>query len=426
MTLPSFSPDILDQHLEGLEFLSDEYQAALRSPDYDLEDLAGVGERIEAHVQGVVLVGEAALPRLEEALSDEDPAIVFSAALPLLRMKSQPAADLVAKGLAEAEEGPVEGYRRALRHGPIDLVEPAVQRAFESGNPSVSVVAAEILAFHSRLSGDSQRLVELLCDETPAIRSTAWGVAGLVDSSGDPRAERDDSRPYSRGLEDEDEDVRTAALYAAAWAGQTWVETRCRECAKASSPRDRAALHLLAILGQPSDLEIIRRLGSTVELGPERFGLLGAFGHPAIVGDLLSAMESETPAEAAAAATAFTKITDRDVESQARATVPPEDGSEPDEFEKEFLDEVVLPDRALARQYWDELEPEFSAGTRWCRARNLSHLVHPMILDELDLESRWEACLRGRRNGSWAGNLRDLHRLVTRVTSRASHMEPHP
>jgi hypothetical protein len=173
-------------------------------------------------------------------------------------------------------------------------------------------------------------------------------------------------------------------------------------------PKHWEEILLLAILGELSDLERILVAGKTSSLGPQRFQALGAFGHPGVVEDLLAGVESDDPLTAVTAGAAFTRITGANIESDTRVQVPPEDGSEPDEFEQEFLDEVTLPDPELAQAHWQQVQGVFSKGTRWCRGFDVSQGVTDEILAQLDLESRWEACLRGKFKDTWHGNLVDL------------------
>ena len=92
-------------------------------------------------------------------------------------------------------------------------------------------------------------------------------------------------------------------------------------------------------------------LAKSTELGPLRYRVLGAFGHPGVVDELLAGLEKPDPLTAVAAGTAFAKITGFEATSDRRVVVPPADGHEPDNFEKEFLDQVVLPDPAKARAH---------------------------------------------------------------------------
>jgi hypothetical protein len=185
----------------------------------------------------------------------------------------------------------------------------------------------------------------------------------------------------------------------------------CREHSARPAPADRDALLLLAILGEAEQVSRILEVGRLAKLGALRFQVLGAFGHPDVVEVLLNGIESNDPRTALGAATAFTKITGADIASDRRVQLPPEDGHEPDEFEKEFLDEVFLPSPELARAYWQKVEPRFRKGTRWCRGRDLSDGACREQWNQVDLDSRWEAHLRAKLEGRWTGGPADLERF---------------
>ena len=72
-------PDILEEHLEELAFLWGQRQAALRHPEHTLRSFSGLEERIEAHLHGLLAVGDQANPLLEEKLTCDDELVVFAA-----------------------------------------------------------------------------------------------------------------------------------------------------------------------------------------------------------------------------------------------------------------------------------------------------------------------------------------------------------
>ena len=241
-----------------------------------------------------------------------------------------------------------------------------------------------------------------------ALAASATQSTRLSAIAPGPQIAIDSPRPYQAALEDEDPDVRREALQAAAWTGQTWLLQYCRTVSADPAPEHWDAIYLLAVLGKPSDLERIHSAAKSEPLGPQRFAILGAFGHPRVVPILLQAIASDDPRAAVAAAAAFTKITGVDIESDQRVQLPPEDDSEPDEFEQEFLDEVMLPDPKRAQEHWNKVKDQFAQGTRWCRGFGLSDGVSEEILNQLDMQSRWEACLRGKFEGDWQGSPIDL------------------
>jgi hypothetical protein len=197
--------------------------------------------------------------------------------------------------------------------------------------------------------------------------------------------------------------VRREALLAAAWNRQPWLLEHCRRVAGRPSPNDWDALWLLAVLGKPEDLQRMLALGEAVQLGPRRFQFLGAFGHPGVVEALLRGIECKDPRTAVSAGAAFARITGADVASNKRVPLPPEDGSEPDEFEKEFLEEATLPSPDRARGHWQKVKEQFSKGTRWSRGLDLTREASEEVLPRLDMESRWETYLRWKVEGGWQG-----------------------
>jgi len=218
-------------------------------------------------------------------------------------------------------------------------------------------------------------------------------------------------KPYDEAMRDEDPLVRREALLAAAWTRQSWLLEYCRWLAAKPAMEDWDALWLFAVLGQPSDLDRILTIGRAESLGSKRFQIYASYGHPRVVEDLLIGIGSEDPNTAVAAGIAFTKITGADIDSQERVQLPPEDGSEPDEFEKEFLDEAFLPSLELAEKHWREVKEEFAKGVRWRRGIDLSQWAPPELPAQLDMEGRWEACLRGNYEGTWQGKPQDLERF---------------
>jgi uncharacterized protein (TIGR02270 family) len=177
---PGVIPQVYAKHLEEFQFLWAQRQAALRSPDYTVRDVARLEERIAAHLDGLLLAGEPAVPVLEARLAEDDPQAVFAAAYVLLGLRIQTAADRVVIALLKAEAERIEAFGQAICHGPIDLIEKPLREAVASAPTPVAVVALEALTFHHRPDPGIDRLVEFLQDENPQVRRTAWHIAALT------------------------------------------------------------------------------------------------------------------------------------------------------------------------------------------------------------------------------------------------------
>ncbi len=200
--------------------------------------------------------------------------------------------------------------------------------------------------------------------------------------------------PFDLGLKDEDAHVRKAALWAAIAARQPWVLDHARACAKSATAQDWEPCLALAILGRASELELVKSLASAEALGPRRWTLLGILGHPACMEPILAALGSPDPLTAVAAAEAFMRMTGVAVDSDKRVTVESAGEPPPDDFSREFLPEVILPDQAKASAWWNKEAARFNDGSRWACGVNLDQALDASILARLSLPARIEALWR--------------------------------
>ncbi len=97
-----------------------------------------------------------------------------------------------------------------------------------------------------------------------------------------------------------------------------------------------------------------------------------------------------------------------DVFTGERAQAPVEGG---DEFDAELADEFPVPDAERARRDWAVLAARLGSAPRICRGLDLGQPLDRAGFDGLDMESRWELCLRGRFYGTWAGSPLALERF---------------
>ena len=108
-------------------------------------------------------------------------------------------------------------------------------------------------------------------------------------------------------------------------------------------------------------------------------------------------MCSDDVHDAHSAGLAFAKLTGADIDSSGRVELPPEDGTEPDEFEQEFLDRVFLPDTEKTKQHWDTVRDELLDFERIRGGQDISEPCDRA--NTLDLEGRWIVSLRERYHG---------------------------
>jgi uncharacterized protein (TIGR02270 family) len=391
MTAPrrTYIPELIERHYEELQFLWGQRETALRSPRYTMREFSALERRIEAHVRGLLVAGVDLIHIVEEGLSSEDPATAFAAAYALLRMENETATLAVVQAFSGAHGKQLYGLRQALAHAKLEQILPSLPFLFFSSAAPTVAAAADVLAWHDALPPPGTTIEHLLQDEDPAVRQMGWLVVANSGVSVDPKT-------YAAAMRDEDPTVRRAGLEAAAWNAVPGVLVIARQLADKPTAENLYVFELLATLGGVEDLQRMTSLAKLEELGPARLRLLGVYGHPGLVEVLIDELANADPEIAAAAGAAFRKITGHDIDSKDRTQVAPRDGEKPDDFDAEFLEEVTLPDPALARAHWDKVKPGFAKASRVCRGLDISRGAAPGVLAKFDMESRWESCLRSK------------------------------
>lgn len=392
----AYIPAIAEQHYEELQFLWTQRRHALHSAAYTMREMSRLEERIEAHVQGLLVLGEHLPDFVAPGLQGDDEMAAFASAYALLRLGTTDALQRARDGLLAAEGKRLEGIREALCHGPAQPLLPFLQSLFTSAAPPLAVVAGEALVFHRALQPLPEQLLPLLRDESPVVRRSAWRIAAYCAIPLAPAV-------YDAGFADEDPGAQRAALTAAAWNGYGGWVGHCRALAERPSPEGVPPIAMLAAILPPQEYKAIAALASMPAFGGERHRIAAAFGHPVMIDFLLGEMESPDPATAAGAGAAFGRMLGVAVESGRRVALPPPNGKEPDAFEAEFLDEVQLPDVPRARQHWEKVKPQLAHAARVAGGLDVSAGISRDTFGLLDMESRRELCLRARLTAGWTG-----------------------
>jgi hypothetical protein len=213
---------------------------------------------------------------------------------------------------------------------------------------------------------------------------------------------------FELGWQDPDPSVRREAMLAAVWGRQNWVMDRLRAIVRVSPGENVDALWLLGVLGDPGDLPLVQSIVSNRRLGSERCDLLGAYGHPEVIPELLNLLADPDPLIASAAGSAYLKITGFNLRTGRRQLPAAENA---DAFEIEFAPEVEVVDPHEASERWRREASKFGSGVRWCRGHNVSDGAGA-VLEELDLPSRGEAILRDHFRAVAPGSPRDLVKFV--------------
>lgn len=395
MARQRFIPALLDRHAEDLAFFWAQRRDALSSREYTLREFGELSERLEAHVQGLLVAPpEALLERLEPQLAAPDRDDAFAAAYALLRAARPASTQAVVAQFSRAAGPALAGLRDALSLAPPALFASEMQSALAQAKPTTAAAAAVVLANHRLLDAASSRLAALIEVDDPEVSTLAWRAAASADAlQRSQPATQGTQRPFREGLAHSDAGVRKAAWQAAAWSGHAAALPMLRQ---RSSEGDQAAVLGLAVLGGADDAPLLKQAVLAMPEGPTRCDLLARYGHPMALNALVRWMDPKEAALAAAAGEGFTRITGQDLRGERRKLPVPDDA---DDFAREMAPDVWLPDVSKARALLERHGEQWARGQRWCAGHRLDGEPARELLLQLDLEARWDAAMRAALTG---------------------------
>ena len=366
---PAPLEDVLEEHLDSLEFLLGQRRSSLRSLNYTLRARCDLEERILAHHDALVVAslgGRAALLRALLEGTDEQAA---SSMTVFLALDEPDTIDAVLTRCAKEPDPPSVPFLEAFR---IFAGTHAIRTLLKLGaQPEWSLFALDVAAFR-RLPitniGASAR------SPHAGSRAVFWRAAA--------RAGFDLGREVLEAAErDPSSEVRDAAYWAAAWRGEREAASLARQ--RATGPMaDCVAIGWLGALGDAQDLGILAPLAEDPALNDVALEAIGRLGAAEGAQILLSAMQS--PARAHAAALGFHALTG--------IALPRVKDVKPSTFEGEFED--PLPDVQRAEAVWRSQAPKARKHPYWRCGREASpaHLFDR----DLDLLARHDITVRHR------------------------------
>lgn len=378
-TAGSFISQVFEQHLDMLGASWARRRIALHSPDYTGLALAELDDLIEAHLEGLAAAGEDAHERLIETVHGGEPMHCFAAAMALLRVGSPEARIEVEEAFAKASGKKLEMLRDAFAHGRFDQSKSFLHAQFVSAPHNIAIAAAEALTFVDAFTPKPEQIELFLRAEDASVKTGAWRVAYYSKTALAPEL-------YAAGLCDPEDGVRHAALRAAAWNASPAFYSYCRAFLPAPSAESLDALVMLAAVAPPQEYKFVESIAANPAIGPERFRVVGAFGHPFFLELLLRVLESADEEALPGAARAFEKMTGAAVKT----------GRE-------------------ARTAWRELAPRLANAPRICRGFDVSRSLDRQSFALLDRESAWEFCLRARLTANWRGTAAALERFPQKL-----------
>lgn len=377
--------DILEEHLEEADFLSQQRRNALRDRVYDLSRLADLEERLLAHLDGLLLAEADAWNLLKPKLTEGDRGEAFAAAFVAMASGEAGYRDDPIKALDQAEGPVLEGITEALRHSSSSEIEQILRPRLGDANPRVRALVLDVLSFR-RAALDSKRLELLLLDKDPLVVAAAATTVGRLRI-----------RSFKARLEDllgsEDSLVRGAAMRAALLVGSGHALAHCRTAVKSKAEEAHDALILIGLSGQAEDARLLVEVLNQPEMARHAVTALGWLDYASTV-DALVPLASD-PKLSRLAGEAITRITGLDLEKEqlaatASAASKPQEGAD-DDFAEDPDEGLPWPDSAKLITWWKANASRFNNTTRYRHGHPHSRQVLIDILHHGNLPDRHHA-----------------------------------
>jgi uncharacterized protein (TIGR02270 family) len=361
--------DVVAQHAEEAAFLWTTRERAVGVPRYSLKSLAALDERVDAHLDGLRIAGDAGWALCRANLENAEASVVFPlAVLAFETGDRQRMLDALTAGCISAETR--RGLVSALGWLDYQTVAPWVRRLLDAKAAAHRAIGVAACAVQRQDPGAA--LTSSIDDPDPILRSRALRAVGELKR-------RDLLNQVRHHLTDEDEQCRF-------WAA--WTLTLYRDRAGLQSlaqwlgKGDRFGRLAILLSVRAMSLEDGRHWIRTMANDPglRRCAVIGAgaLGDPSSVPWLIGNMQS--PELSRLAGEAFSMMTGVDLEAQDLDQDGPgpasgEAADEPSAVDAPDLDEdshLTWPKHALVEQWWRIHRADFQDGMRYLAGQPLT------------------------------------------------------
>jgi uncharacterized protein (TIGR02270 family) len=356
-----FNQEVIDQHAEEAAFLWTQRDHAVESPAYALRHLARLDERVEAHVDGLRVAGEAGWSTAVAALS-AGPGEAFAASV--LAFESGDAAKIDMVLNAGCSAPPLErGLISALGWTEPSVAVREARKLVDSAEPETR--RAGIAAMAIRRIDPGPVLEDAILSEHPRLASRALRAGaelGRIDLLARIRQQ----------FSGEAGDARFWAAWSAVRLGERYEKAAFEALMTAARPDGANAERAVDICCRAWSVPEAHTFRQQLAARPETARLAafaaGAIGDPAVIPDLIAQMEDAKLARAAGAA--FSMITGADLayeDLDRRSAETPDAGD--DEMISSPDDDLPLPSPEAVRHWWSLRAGRFASGARYLLGR---------------------------------------------------------
>ena len=368
--------DIVSQHVEEAAFLWSLRDAVVYAPNYSLEELVDFDDRIEAHLDGLRIAGDAGWELCRELLAWEEAGEIFTASVIALESGLSERCDVVLEA-ATTSETKARGLISALGWLPYTRAQPYIHRLLAAESTALRRIGIGGAAIHRQDPGSY--LQSALAEEDPPLRTRAIKAAGEL-------GRRDLLTAVMQQTQAEDEACRFCAAWSAARLGNPHASLLLYQIAEQGGPyAERAGVMALRTMHLSEAHAWQRKLAERADHDRLAFIGAGVIGDPVLVPWLIENMS--IPERARIAGDAFAMITGVDITYEnlegewpegfeAGPTEDPED----EDVDMDADEDLPWPESNKIRTWWNTHQEDFRPGTRYLLGQPISEgtLAHAL------------------------------------------------
>jgi uncharacterized protein (TIGR02270 family) len=386
--------NVIEEHFNEAEFLFEEWERALHSPAYTLDELgATLEQRLESHLDGLLIGGPEVAERLlePELENDTEPMRAVVAALVLLCSEE----DAAINHVLEVSQGAEGALQEALARAPIlsnaaQIDQMVLERFRAAQSDPEKAVWLEVLNGRGVDTGELLR---------PCFDSDNHRLVGAALEAVRRFARREMITVTEKHLRSEHSCVRLSALKASLAFGSRNAWQICLQLAKESDAHDPELLLLIAILGQPQEHQLLYALLDNSEGVEQLLWTLGFCGTVEAGNMCLPYLQSADERVAKAAAEAMAWIGGFDLnedefqlspveseETEEDETLPPLEEDDLDgDLTLDGVDDLPDPNCEAIAHWWEENRGRLTHNQRYLLGQPFSPeaMVHALEVGSL-------------------------------------------
>jgi uncharacterized protein (TIGR02270 family) len=352
---------VVSQHASEIVFLWELREVAVCQPHYSMSDLAKLDERINAHIDGVRVAGEAGWEICKDSISSGEAGEVFASAVLAFESNQESRIESVLSAGTTTKERSA-GLVSALGWLPFPEVEKHIAKLLTSTSSNLMILGIGASVVHRVNPG--LPLLNALSHHDRIVRECAFdavGKLGLTDLLSEVK----------NHIDTQDIPGSFPAAWSAALLGDSRSLGILQSVTESDLPFRWKALQLAVRRMSLQDAKACQRK-LAAESKRIRMGIIaaGAIGDPVNVPWLIELMKATEVSRLAGEA--FTMITGVDIDyHDLERDAPqgfesgPTDNPEDEDVELDPDENLAWPDPELIAKWWSAHQGEFKDGIRY-------------------------------------------------------------